>query len=60
MKSILLACAVCFGAADQQTVTAIHRAIFFMVGCTAVVLAGVTFMMVRAIRGSGPKSISND
>jgi hypothetical protein len=58
--SKFLACAVCFGAADPQITSAIHRAILFMVACTAVVLIGLTFMVVRTIKKTGRKPIAND
>lgn len=44
------ACAVCFGAADPQTTSAIQNSILFLIGVTALVLFGLTYVVVQAIR----------
>jgi hypothetical protein len=51
------ACAVCFGLADKQTTDALGNSIWFMIGVTAVVLSGLTWIVLRIIRAANQKIV---
>jgi di/tricarboxylate transporter len=55
--SSVLACAVCFNPDDYKTTNAINKSILFMIGVTAVVLVGITWMVVRSIRAAQRRQV---
>jgi len=52
----VLACTVCFSELDARTSNALNSAILFLIGCTIVVLIGITAMVITVVK----KTTSND
>ncbi len=50
MHSLVLACSVCFGQSDSPLAKGTNMGIFFMLGVTALVLAGFGSFIIYLIR----------